>query len=144
MRKQENRRGNSEKWTASRRASRPGPSGLACRSQLGKGAVAGAAPSPFLQPLRSLHIFEFLPGKGGGGSEAASLGVSQHLLRDAFVGSPSFPLRTFLGSGEGEGGVGGWKEGVGRGWLLMSKSPSLTLFKIFICVASVLTGFSPV
>ena len=47
-----------------------------------------------------------LPGKGGGGSEAASLGVSQCLLRDAFVGSPSFPLRTFLGSGEGEGGGG--------------------------------------
>ena len=74
----------------------------------GKHAVAGVTPSPFLQPVRSLHKFRCFPGKGGGGSGAASLGVSQHLLRDASLWSPRFPLRTLLGQGWrsrwGEGG----------------------------------------
>ena len=30
---------------------------MACRSQFSRRAVTGVAPSPFLQPVRSLHVF---------------------------------------------------------------------------------------
>ena len=100
-------------------------------SQLGKCAVAGVVPGPFLQPLRSLLTFRCLSWEGWRRLRSTSLGVSQRLLRDASMGSPSSALQTLLGSG-----VGGQ-----RGcWLCVSPRPC-PLSELSIRVAGVLIDF---